>query len=193
MNSATKKTYISPQVMAAYKQEKDKAQNKLQSIKEEEEKKENAASSEEEELDDFQYQMRNRSCCEVDSDELDGGLNLSECEDMAEVFRIENKHKKRLERGGKESRKLKQEIDTNVFKIDFATLADKAEIATGDATFCKSCNSAFNFFSKIDDHQIWTCEFCLTKNEVDLEDEERPKSNAVNYIIEAAAQVIDKK
>ena len=79
-----------------------------------------------------------------------------------------------------------------MFKIDFATLADKAEIATGDPTFCKSCNSAFNMYSQVD-QDIWTCEFCLTKNEVDIEDEEKPKSNAVNYIIEAAAQVIDKK
>ena len=96
-------------------------------------------------------------------------------------------------RGGKEGRRIKQEIDTNVFKIDFSTLADKAELATGDATFCVNCNSAFNFFSKIENDNIWICEFCLTKNEVDLDDEERPKSDAINYIIEAAAQVIDKK
>ena len=44
-----------------------------------------------------------------------------------------------------------------------------------------------------DEKQIWTCEFCLTKNEVSLEDEEKPQSKAVNYIIEAAAQVQDKK
>lgn len=40
--------------------------------------------------------------------------------------------------------------------------------------------------------QLWTCEFCLTVNEVELEEEEKPTSNAVNYIVEAAAQVQDK-
>ena len=40
---------------------------------------------------------------------------------------------------------------------------------------------------------MWVCEFCNSKNEVSIEDEEKPKSKEVNYIIEAAAQVADKK
>jgi len=94
------------------------------------------------------------------------------------------------------ARQYRQEIDTNVFQVQFRSLADKAELATGDATFCKNCQAAFNFFSKIEEAkgedgetQIWTCEFCLTKNEVSLEEEEKPTSKAVNYILEAAAQV----
>lgn len=43
-----------------------------------------------------------------------------------------------------------------------------------------------------DEKQIWTCEFCLTKNDVCLEEEEKPQTKAVNYIVEAAAQVQDK-
>lgn len=72
-------------------------------------------------------------------------------------------------------------------------MKDKAELATGDPTFCCNCKAVFNMHSKIeevkgdDEKQIWTCEFCLTKNEVNLDDEEIPKTGAVNYIVEAAA------
>ena len=38
-----------------------------------------------------------------------------------------------------------------------------------------------------------TCEFCHTSQEVSFEPEELPKTNAVNYILEAAAQVHEKK
>jgi hypothetical protein len=44
-----------------------------------------------------------------------------------------------------------------------------------------------------EDKQIWLCEFCNTANDVSIEDGEQPTTNAVNYIIEAAAQVQDKK
>jgi hypothetical protein len=57
----------------------------------------------------------------------------------------------------------------------------------------------FNKHSKIEEikdaetgevtKQIWNCEFCVAKNEVQFEPEELPKTTAVNYIIEAAAQV----
>ncbi len=83
-----------------------------------------------------------------------------------------------------------------------ATLKQNGEVATGDPIFCKSCAAAFNINSKLDEpkqmigmiyqeeskeKQSWTCEFCLTQNEVDIEAEEFPKSNQVNYILEAAA------
>ena len=138
--------------------------------------------------------------CEVDSDSLDGDLNLSDCEMEAVDFRQQNKAKKDKARV-RPARHFKQELDTNVFKIEFATLKDKAEIATGDPLFCKQCQACFNINSKIeevktedgDEQQIWNCEFCLTKNEVDLEEEEKPQTKAVNYIVEAAAQVQDSK
>jgi hypothetical protein len=37
------------------------------------------------------------------------------------------------------------------------------------------------------------CEFCHHQNNVFLDEEEIPKSLAVSYIVEAAAQVADKK
>jgi hypothetical protein len=96
------------------------------------------------------------------------------------------------------ARNYKQEIDTNVFRVNFNTLTTKAEMATGDPVFCSQCKAIFNFHSnveenKADENQIWNCEFCLNKNIVDIEDEEKPKSNAVNFLVEAAAQVMDKK
>lgn len=47
----------------------------------------NSESSEEDEEQDLRY----RSCEEVDSDELDGGLNLSDNEEEAASFRVRNK------------------------------------------------------------------------------------------------------
>lgn len=82
-----------------------------------------------------------------------------------------------------------------------ATLKNASEIASGDPVFCRHCGAAFNMFSRIEEQkkdegepcQVWTCEFCNTKNDVMLEPEEIPKSKEVNYIMEAAAQVMDKK
>jgi len=73
-----------------------------------------------------------------------------------------------------------------------ACLKDQGEIATGDPVFCTNCDAAFNLHSKIEENkleeqQIWNCEFCNNKNKVNLEPEEIPKTEAVNYIIEAAA------
>jgi Sec23/Sec24 zinc finger len=99
--------------------------------------------------------------------------------------------------------KYRQEVDTNVYQIQLACLKDAGELATGDPLFCKSCQAVFNKHSKLEEtkdpstqeviQQIWNCEFCLTKNIVNLEEEERPKTSAVNYIVEAAAQIKDKK
>lgn len=99
------------------------------------------------------------------------------------------------------ARVFRQEIDTNIFKIGFATLADQAEMASGDPYVCQSCQAFFNFYSKVEeeksaDHetdQVWQCEFCNHRNPVDIEEEEKPKNKAVNFILEAAAQVQDKK
>lgn len=80
-------------------------------------------------------------------------------------------------------------------------LKDAGELATGDPVFCSKCQAVFNKHSKVEEtkdadgneSQIWNCEFCLTKNPVQLEPEELPKTDAVNFILEAAAQIHDKK
>ena len=138
----------------------------------------------------------NRSCESVLSCELDNNLNYSDEESempKQEVVKKERKKKQPI-------RHFRQEVDTNVYKISLATLKDGAEMASGDPVFCKACQAVFNMHSVIEegkesgmDGQLWKCEFCNTKNEVNFEPEELPKSKAVNYILEAAAQVQDKK
>jgi hypothetical protein len=89
----------------------------------------------------------NRSMEDVDSDELDGDMNLSDNEEEASNFRNVLKSKKKNE----SRRKYRQEIDTNIFKIQFKTLADKAEIATGDPVVCVQCQAIFNSNSKTEE------------------------------------------
>lgn len=97
--------------------------------------------------DDSEDDQMNRSMEDVDSDELDGDMNLSDNEEEAQNFRSELKAKKSNE----VRRKYRQEIDTNIFKIQFSTLADKAEIATGDPEVCKQCQAIFNCNSKVEE------------------------------------------
>lgn len=98
--------------------------------------------------------------------------------------------------------KYKQEVDTNVFQVQLSCLKDSGELATGDPVFCTQCQAVFNKFSKIEEtkdaatgevSQVWKCEFCLKANNVQFEPEELPKTAGVNYIVEAAAQIHDKK
>jgi hypothetical protein len=77
-------------------------------------------------------------------------------------------------------------------------LKKKAEFATGDPTYCQSCKAIFNKFSKAEPNpegngQIWSCEFCNHKNFINLEAEEMPKTDTVNYIIDAATVMEDEK
>ena len=39
------------------------------------------------------------------------------------------------------------------------------------------------------EQQTWNCEFCTNRNEVQIEDEEKPQVSDVTYILEAAAQI----
>lgn len=85
-----------------------------------------------------------------------------------------------------------QEIDTNVFVLRMNTLKeDQVALATGDPVFCKECKAIFNVHSKIveesKEQQVWQCEFCNNKNEVELEEEEIPSADTINYVLEAAA------
>ena len=211
MQAASKATYLSKKSLAAYQQQRQKVlsrrQSKAQPAEESKEKEEEVKVAEEKlekiaevkddnssDLSEEEYEMRNRSCQEVYSDELDGGLNLSEEEDCSQQRTAINQKKAMFKKAP--ARAFRQEIDTNIFKIEFNTLKEKAELATGDPTFCEKCKAVLNNISKVEmvgEEQIWQCEFCLTKNKVDLEEEEKPQSKAVNYIVEAAAQVLDKQ
>lgn len=68
-----------------------------------------------------------------------------------------------------------------------AALKDSAfELATGDPIYCEGCKGIFNFFSQIVAEGKWQCEFCNHLNSVEVDVEERPKKDTVNYIVEAA-------
>ena len=176
--------------------DEESQKQELSMIKESEKemKKSLKASSDSEDSDN--YDERNRSCEEVHSDELEGELQLSDCEDESRVkkFRAKKKYQKASYKQAP-ARLFRQEIDTNIYRIGFKTLADKAELASGDPTECQKCKAIFNIHSKVeeekneDSDQVWVCEFCNHKNNVDLEEEEKPKNKAVNFILEAAAQV----
>jgi len=136
MKAASKNTYLSKKVISAIAKKRQTAQTD-KSIPE----KKNEEESDEEE-------WQNRSCESVSSDELDGDLDMSdEEEEKAKATRMRAKQEKASR--GHEARKFRQEIDTNIFKINFSSLNEKSEIATGDAVFCKECKAAFNMFSQL--------------------------------------------
>ena len=148
--------------------------------------------------------MRNMSAEEVDSDDMAGGLCYSDDgSSRRENFKAvrSNKPVSRASAAGpqKKRRKVVQEFDTNVYEVALDCLENKGELATGDAELCTTCTGVFNKFSQItqedkdDDTDVWTCEFCNTKNKVMIDEEEKPKGNETTYIIEAAAQVLDRK
>ena len=67
------------------------------------------------------------------------------------------------------------------------------EIATGDPITCQNCTGVLNMYSEIKvegdegaQKQVWNCEFCNHRNVVNIEPEEKPKTEAVSYITEAA-------
>lgn len=115
--------------------------------------------------------MNSDSGEEVDSDDLGDDLDF-----------IREKEQRR-----QNAKKYKHEVDTNVFKITMRCLRDNVEIATGDPVFCKNCNGVLNMHSAIveesKEDQVWVCEFCDTKNNVNVEPEEKPKSETVYYML----------
>ena len=140
---------------------------------------------------------RNLSAQACDSDDLAGDLNLSDQEDnFDQRAQIKSANKKIRKQKGKKANKYHVEVDTNVFEVKLACLKDNVELATGDAEICKTCKAVFNSESKITveaGNQTWRCEFCNAANIVTLDEEEIPKNKTVSYLIEAAAQVEDKK
>ena len=128
----------------------------------------------------------------MDSDELDGDLNLSDEEGGSEQ---REQMRKRGGGGGAsnaERERIEVEFDTNIFKVSLECLQNRGQLATGDASICTTCKAVFNSTSTIvkeGDQQTWICEFCNTKNEVHIDDEELPQGDEVTYLLEAAAQI----
>ena len=132
------------------------------------------------------------SCEEVDSDDMAGDLcdsDSDEGEERRANFKALRGAKRESTKQEAPGQKYNQEFDTNVFEVKLDCLENKGEVATGDAQICTSCSGVFSSISKLTTEgqtQIWICEFCNHKNEVNIDDEEIPKSSQVTYLIEAA-------
>ena len=109
----------------------------------------------------------------MDSDDLDGDLNLSDDESgNGARAAIRNRANKAAKRD-----RYEVEFDTNIFKVSLDCLQNKGQMATGDAETCSNCKGVFNQSSKLTEEggqQIWQCEFCNTRNEVMIGEEEIP-------------------
>lgn len=93
-------------------------------------------------------------------------------------------------------RVLSQRVDTNLVCIRLNALSDKDgfDCATGDPVFCSNiqCKSVFSHLSELagepndDDERLWKCEFCGNNNKVDIVDDEIPRKEAMDYLLEPA-------
>jgi len=99
---------------------------------------------------------------------------------------------KEEEKKPKSHKKHKQEIDTNIMKIDLSTLEHPGQLETGEPYFCSQCNAVLSIHSKSTigkpdpstGKTAWVCEFCNTKNELIIDEEEIPKADTVTYLME---------
>ncbi|KAJ4463052.1 putative Circularly permutated Ras protein 1 [Paratrimastix pyriformis] len=96
---------------------------------------------------------------------------------------------------------------TNVVALQLSQLANDAVVHTGECIFCRQCGAAFSGLSRLvaaapapaatatagpaappapGGSEIWTCEFCGTPNPINLDEEERPHEDTVDYLLEPA-------
>ena len=89
--------------------------------------------------------------------------------------------------------------DTNILHVAMSKLAKKAEeVVTGDRISCTSCNALLNHASKLTPTArsgsfVWVCEFCDSKNEVDVEEGQKPSKEVAEFIIEPPTIASDEK
>ncbi|KAK3097067.1 hypothetical protein FSP39_006081 [Pinctada imbricata] len=77
--------------------------------------------------------------------------------------------------------------DTNIVSIDFQKVISPSNMHTGDPVHCFSCGAVLSSISRIQnegDNKVWICEFCETKNILEIEVEEIPKNNDVTFMLE---------
>eukprot|EP00002_Diphylleia_rotans_P033061 TRINITY_DN69_c0_g1_i12.p1 TRINITY_DN69_c0_g1~~TRINITY_DN69_c0_g1_i12.p1 ORF type:complete len:615 (+),score=159.53 TRINITY_DN69_c0_g1_i12:58-1902(+) len=80
----------------------------------------------------------------------------------------------------------------NVFLVKLGTLGDDVAFATGDASVCQKCSAVMSVHSKCpvtpneesQSRRVWNCEFCLHENELFIDEEEIPKEESLDYIIQ---------
>ena len=93
------------------------------------------------------------------------------------------------------SQKYELKVDTNVVSLDLGSLKEAAVMATGDPVICKQCAGAFNLYSRItevsEDSQNWVCEFCGACNQINIEVEEIPRGQMMDYMLMSSSQMIE--
>lgn len=97
-----------------------------------------------------------------------------------------------MEMAKPDSKKIEMKIDTNVVSLDLSSLKEAGNMATGDPIFCINCASAFNLYSRLSevssDVQIWVCEFCNAENQVNIDAEEIPRGEMMDYVIMSSSE-----
>ncbi|OMJ70059.1 hypothetical protein SteCoe_32061 [Stentor coeruleus] len=95
------------------------------------------------------------------------------------------------------SKKIEMRIDTNVVSIELSSLKTAVIMATGDPVFCEQCKIAFNMYSRISEidefKQLWKCEFCGWENYVNIDAEEIPRGDMLDYMLMSSQQVVEEK
>ncbi|XP_071839229.1 circularly permutated Ras protein 1-like isoform X2 [Apostichopus japonicus] len=124
---------------------------------------------------------------------------------LSDTFGRKNKQKKkvnvppaqtvnRMPSSEVKSHKTKR-ADGNVILVSLGTLENDPKIMTGDAVSCCKCPAILSHVSTVTpsssgdtSKQTWTCDFCDTKNEVDVSDEEIPKESQVDFLEVASSE-----
>jgi hypothetical protein len=80
-----------------------------------------------------------------------------------------------------------------VVSIKLGTLVQDSQVHSGECTKCKGCDAVLSHYSKLTESEavrVWACDFCGVENVVDLEDEELPTADTVDYILKPAPRVV---
>eukprot|EP01102_Stenamoeba_stenopodia_P014107 TRINITY_DN4655_c0_g1_i1.p1 TRINITY_DN4655_c0_g1~~TRINITY_DN4655_c0_g1_i1.p1 ORF type:complete len:632 (-),score=160.60 TRINITY_DN4655_c0_g1_i1:708-2603(-) len=99
---------------------------------------------------------------------------------------------KQTKQPGNKSEKVQcEKFNLNVVSADLTSLVNEVGLTTGEPVFCKACRGALSSLSKItseESKQIWKCEFCDVANEVNIEKDEIPSNETVEYLLEPPAE-----
>ena len=86
----------------------------------------------------------------------------------------------------------KDESNVNIFKIEYNKILENIPFTSGKPNKCKNCNAILNKFSKLNLIEInkyeWICEFCFTKNIIEITENLIPKTPTIEYIIEKSTK-----
>ncbi|KAL5473515.1 hypothetical protein EMCRGX_G028006 [Ephydatia muelleri] len=112
---------------------------------------------------------------------------------IAKVKKVRSQHtsaKATTATGVKKARRA----DTNVLCVKFNKLTEPSNVHAGDAVTCanSNCTAVLSFVSKVttpvadgsdQGNKVWVCEFCGTKNSIDIVPEEIPTSPDTTYLL----------